>query len=137
MEELFNSYLQELEATFSDGNSLKVITYLHNYWLPYKIYFAHAWTNKSLHFGELASSRSEGGHHTIKSWIKQSTSDLLVAVDRIELAIQQQNRDLRQIIASERQSIAHIYNIPLYSQLVCRVSKFALNLIHERYGYAI
>ena len=114
-----------------------MVTHLHDHWLPYKEHFAHAWTNNVLHFGELASSRSEGAHYTIKLWIKQSTSDLLVAVDCIELALEKQHRDVCQAIVDKRRSTYHVYNTMLYSQLVRRVSKHALELIHQQYGYAI
>ena len=101
-EELFNARLRDLEDKYNGtAAGSEVITYLHDTWLPYKHYFSHPWTNKCTHFGELASSRSEGGHYTIKSWIKQSTSDLLVAVDHIKLALQQQHHDIHQKIAEE------------------------------------
>ena len=135
-EELFYSRLCNLETKFNTS-AKEVVTHLYNHWLPNKEHFVHAWTDKCLHLGELASSRSEGGHFTIKSWIKMSTSDLQVVVDRIELALEQQYCDVYQTLASERQSTYHIYNTKLYSQLVRKVSKYALALVHEQYNLAI
>lgn len=135
-EQLFYSGLCNLETNFN-VSAKEVVMYVLNHWLPYKENFVHAWTDKYLHLGELASSRSEGAHYTIKSWIKTSTGDLQVVVDRIELALEKQHRDICNALAIERQSTYHIYNTKLYSHLVRKVSKYALALIHEQYNLAI
>ena len=53
-------------------------------------------------------TKCEVAHYTINSWIKQSTSDLLVAVDCIELALEKQHRDVCQVIADKYKSMYYL-----------------------------
>jgi len=49
------------------------VSYLQKQWIPYKEMFIKAWTNKYLHLGNTATSRGEGAHATLKSYLQVST----------------------------------------------------------------
>ncbi|KAI1004522.1 hypothetical protein K3495_g3695 [Podosphaera aphanis] len=85
------SYEENVEKLRGLYASLPVmLTYISETWLIYKEKFVHAYSNNFIHFGNLTSSRAEGMHHMIKSYILVSTRDLCDVHARIYQAIQAQ-----------------------------------------------
>ena len=71
------------------------IGYIKETWLiPFKEKLVRAWVDQSAHFGNTATSRVEGIHALIKSYLRRSTFDLFDAWKAIHLAIQNQLSEL-------------------------------------------
>ena len=67
------------------------IGYIKTTWLiPFKEKLVHAWVNQSMHFGNTVTSRVEGIHALLKSYLRRSTFDLFDTWKAINLALQNQ-----------------------------------------------
>jgi hypothetical protein len=64
--------------------------------------FLRYYTNAYMHFGQVATSRSEGSHCRIKRDIQSSLGDLLNVVNSIERTITNHHLQIDQALANER-----------------------------------
>ncbi len=72
------------------------IGYIKTTWLlPFKEKLVYAWVNQSMHFGNTATSRVEGIHALLKSYLRRSTFDLFDTWKAIHLALQNQLAELQ------------------------------------------
>ena len=72
------------------------IGYIKTTWLlPFKEKLVYAWVNQSMHFGNTATSRVEGIHALLKSYLRRSTFDLFDTWKAINLALQNQLAELQ------------------------------------------
>jgi hypothetical protein len=71
-EEDMNEMWQQFRAYYSENRYEDLISYIEEEW---RERFVQAWVNNYLHFGNFATSRSEGGHGLIKC-LEVSTSDI-------------------------------------------------------------
>ena len=59
---------------------LQEVRYIKATWLiPFKEKLVRAWVDQSTHFGNTATSRVEGIHALLKSYLRRSTFDLFEA----------------------------------------------------------
>ena len=93
----FEKQWKELSNSF-DSKS-KALKYLSNTWLIYKDRFVNDWTSMYLHFGNKATSRVEGAHACLKTFLQVSTGDLLLVLSKLNLAIEHQVRTEEPIAA--------------------------------------
>jgi hypothetical protein len=70
-EESFNREWREMETDYSVYPIL--ITYLKQTWYPCRHKFVRAWTDQVRHFGNATTSRAEGHHSALKSYLHTST----------------------------------------------------------------
>lgn len=89
LEEFFRTVNSQTEAEF-DNNAKsikdkfpKISQYLERNWWPYKQCFVKSWTNQISHFGEQTTSRIEGSHRTLKTWLETSRLDILTLFERL------------------------------------------------------
>ncbi|KAI0996876.1 hypothetical protein K3495_g11303 [Podosphaera aphanis] len=128
------SYEENVEKLREIYVSLPVmLNYISETWLIYEEKFVHAYTNNYLHFGNLTSSRAEGMHHMIKSYIQVSTCELRDAHARIYQAIQAQVANHSALLSQERMRVFHKHRIALFTHVVrhvvWHVSTFALDKV--------
>ena len=75
---------------------LEEVGYIKATWLtPFKEKLVRAWVDQSTHFSNTATSRVEGIHALLKSYLKRSTFDLFDAWKAIKLALQNQLSELQ------------------------------------------
>lgn len=74
----------------------------------------------------------EGAHHTLKSYIKVSTGNLYDVHQRIGLAVTNQVKDIEAKKMNDRIRHAHNHRIPLLSNVLGRISAYALNKTLEQ-----
>lgn len=86
-----------------------------------------------MHMSNHVSSRAEGDHAVLKQYLYVSIWDFREVKDKIYLAIENQYQEIKTRIASEKVRIQHIYHIPLFQKLVCRVSVFAISQLYKQY----
>jgi hypothetical protein len=111
-----------------------IIKYLDQTWiLPYKENFVSYWINQYQHLGGHTSSRVEGSHSAIKSYMNISTGDLMLAKENIELAIKKQLREYQEKLATEKSKILHPINNVFFSNVFKRASFYSLKKIEKEY----
>jgi hypothetical protein len=96
------------EAEFTDNlkklrltHTAIVVDYLEKTWLIYKERFVLAWTKEILHLNNLVTSRVEGKHAVLKSWISTSAGDLKDVCKNIFLSVENQEHEIRRQIAHD------------------------------------
>ena len=94
-EEDYTQRLAELQQKYIPQH-LEEVGYIKTTWLiPYKEKLVRAWVDQSAHFGNTATSRVEGIHALLKSYLRRSTFDLFEAWKAISLALQNQLAELQ------------------------------------------
>ncbi|XP_052620945.1 protein FAR-RED IMPAIRED RESPONSE 1-like [Lactuca sativa] len=109
------------------------IEYIKKTWLPWKEKFVSAWTENYLHFGNRSSSRAEGAHAKLKQYLQVSTGGFQDVTKKICLAIKHEFNEIKVKLASERIQILHNCDAPVFRELLCHISHFALKEIHMQY----
>ncbi|XP_074265811.1 protein FAR1-RELATED SEQUENCE 5-like [Silene latifolia] len=110
-----------------------IITYIKETWMPYKEMFVTAWTDKHPHFGNRVSSRAEGAHAKLKSYLQVSTGDLAQVVSKISLAVENEFHEICSTLQSERIRVPHRCRVPLFKFLLNHISHFALSHLFKQY----
>jgi hypothetical protein len=77
------------------------------------------------HFGSASTSRVEGNHHIIKSYLHISTLHLLTLTKRLGLMLANQRVELYVAIEKQKQHLAHHFNHHCFKNLIYNVSNFA------------
>ena len=78
--------------------------YISENWLPFKEHFVMYHIKNIRHFGSAATSRVEGNHHVLKSYIKLGRLHILEVVKRITLLWKNQLCNIHKEV--ERQKLA-------------------------------
>ena len=106
-------------------------SYLNNTWIPHKDKFVHYYVNIYPHFGTIATSRVEGNHHLLKSYIRLGNLDLLTVFNRLSIMLENQNVELNAAI--EHQKVTKPINVHnCLMDLFYSVSHFALYKIQQQ-----
>jgi len=85
-----------------------------------------------MHLGTTSTSRGEGNHHVLKSYLKTPLADLLMVFQRLSLMLENQFVELKQKTEEEKICVAHRHKHPCMRKLLGHVSKFALTKIAEQ-----
>ena len=75
----FEELYSRLKVDYAGQEGL--IKYLDAYKYPQKHLFAKAWTDDTLHFRVMVTSRIKGGHSTLKRFLNDSKNDLFGVID--------------------------------------------------------
>src|SRR4051794_38749470 len=86
-----------------------------------------------LHLGNRVTSRVEGAHYILKSYLQVSTGDLKTVYDKITLLLTNQHIEYDDALAYNKTRTPHTAHGPLYSQLVGRISNFALDRLWDQH----
>ena len=108
------------------------VDYITKTWIPWNARFIKCFTTILPHFGSTSSSRVEGNHCVMKRYIKISQLDLFSIYKTLKLMLASQFVELSKGLQQEQVKVYHLHNIPLFSQIIKRVSKFALNKILDQ-----
>ena len=114
----------------------KVLEYIKTYWIPYKEKFLYCFTNIYMHIGSTSTSRVEGNHSVLKSYISISKLNLLEVFKRISLMLLNQAKELKSSIMLEQLKLSHRHRLNIFASINKKVSQFALDKILEQYKYA-
>jgi hypothetical protein len=123
---LFDDYSKDYE---------ELVWYLKDTWLVFKWNIVRFWVDQNLHFGNRVTSRVESAHSTLKRYLQVSTGDLGNVLEKIHLLLQNQHQEHHAALESARQRIPHDVNIPLFLELIGKITPFALRKIlgqHQR-----
>ncbi|KAG1470621.1 hypothetical protein G6F56_002572 [Rhizopus delemar] len=74
----FESNFSEFSMQFASGEAgIRFIDYIKDTWVEnHKEKFVAAWTDEHMHFNSTSSSRVEGAHSMLKSYIKSNTGHI-------------------------------------------------------------
>ncbi|RJE17447.1 transposable element tc3 transposase, partial [Aspergillus sclerotialis] len=93
--EVYTTRLKEFQQKYAPEH-LEEVAYIKTTWLiPFKEKLVKAWVDQSTHFGNTATSRVEGIHALLKSYLRRSTFDLFEAWKAIQLALLNQLSELK------------------------------------------
>jgi hypothetical protein len=131
-EEIYEERLSEFRQQYIPGH-LNEVGYIQTTWLnPFKERLVKAWVDKCTHFGNIATSRVEGIHSLLKSYLKRSTIDLFDAWKAINLALRNQLSDLKSNQAREQIRNPLELSGALYGVVCGWVSYAALRKVEEQ-----
>ena len=131
-EACFQQKMNNLEVQYPAA----VIHYLHQTWLPYRKMFITVWTKQSLHFGNTVTSRVEGMHSSLKSWIRVSTGDFKSVFSKIKLASDHQHQSILQKIEYDKSNTLLTHQRPFWGYVNREISQFALGIAFKQYEKA-
>ncbi|KAG6980171.1 Misshapen-like kinase 1 [Fusarium oxysporum f. sp. albedinis] len=128
----FDQRVQQLEQRYLPAYANE-IAYLHATWLnPHKEKLVKAWVDQHLHFGTVVTSRVEGIHSLLKSYLNTSTLDLFEAWGAITRAVTNQVHQLQSNQAQQQLRQPIELRIALYSAVQGWVSFEALRKVEEQ-----
>ena len=129
---IYEERLKEFEDKYASTN-LTQVGYIKETWLlPYKEKLVSAWVDQQAHFGNTATSRVEGIHALLKSYLQRSTFDLFEAWKAIRLALINQLSELRSNQAKQQIRIPLELDKALYRAVQGWVSYEALRKVEEQ-----
>lgn len=130
--EVFDLNWTKLQESY-DNDFPELTSYLWDTWLmPWKRLFIRAYIDQYPHFGNTVTSRVEGAHSKLKSSLKVSTGDLKVVFEKIHLLLCNEHMEHDGALSRDRVRTPHTAKDPLYSQLLGRISNFALGKIWQQ-----
>ena len=131
-EEMYKERLKEFEKKYASTN-LEQVGYIKETWLlPYKEKLVAAWVDQQAHFGNTATSRVEGIHALLKSYLRRSTFDLFEAWKAIRLALNNQLSELQSNQAKQQIRTPLELDRALYRAIQGWVSHEALRKVEEQ-----
>ena len=116
---------------FGSSNTIS-FNYVLNNWMPFKKHFVLCYIKEIRHFGSATTSRVEGNHHVLKSYIKLGNYHPLDVVKRLTLLWKNQIAEINKEIARQKLVVCRRHNIPLLTPLLKRVSLVALDMILDQ-----
>lgn len=118
--------------TYQQPAFRKLLLYIESEWLQPQTEraFLRCYTNTYLHFGQIATSRSEGSHWQIKRDLQSSLGDLLNVVKSTERTIINHHLQIEQALADEYVQIPSDLRAELlFSEVISHISIYALNKV--------
>ena len=113
------------QQTYSATNPT-VMEYVNSTWMPHTDKFVACYINEYLHFGSSSTSRVEGNHHIIKSYIRLGSMDLLVLLTRLTAMLANQTTELNAEIRRQQIIVSHHLKHDVFRHLHPKVTLFAL-----------
>lgn len=109
------------------------VTYcLDNWLLEWKTKVVKAWVDHTPHFGHIVTSRIEGSHAKLKSYLGTSTADLKGVYDKIVLYWTAQHSDYITNLALSRTRTPHQFQTPIFSALIGKIHPYALHKVSDQ-----
>ena len=106
--------------------------YIKTTWLPHKERFVECFINELPHFGSMSTSRVEGNHHIIKSYLRVGNLKLFPVTKRLSFMLSNQMVELNAEIERQKLRRAHHYDHECLKDLIYRVSEFAMQKLIEQ-----
>ncbi len=129
--ELFNAALGVFKETYL-GTRPAAWQYVNTTWMPHKERFVACYIDEFPHFGSASTSRVEGNHHVIKSYLRVSTFHLLTLMKRLGFMLANQRVELNAAIEKQRVHKAHRFGHNCFKDLIYKVFDFALDKLLQQ-----
>ena len=103
-------------------------------WLPFTKYFVKYYVDKHFHIGNITSSRGEGSHSHIKSFLSSSRGDLMTVHTAIKASGDRLWTTWMTSIATEAVVIDEKHRNDVYlGNVVLQITSFALKKVHHQH----
>jgi len=86
-----------------------------------------------MHLGQTSTSRVEGNHHVIKSYVLTSRMDLFGVFGKIGLLLENQAVDIGNEINRQSIIVNNRHRLDVFQNLIYKVSQYALNMLYEQF----
>src|SRR3954454_16536337 len=131
-ESIYQSRLDRLLKSYEQYDQL--LQYLINIWItPWASNFIRCYADQHYHFGNRATSRIEGGHSILKTYLQTSTRDLKMVLEKIELLLLNQHTQHEAAIGQAQDRTPQRLMIPIFAELIGQVTPFALLKVLQQY----
>ncbi len=100
--------------------------------MPHKERFVACYIDEFPHFGSISTSRVEGNHDVIKSYLRVSTLHLLTLMKRLGLMLANQRVELNVAIKKQRVHKAHRFGHSYFKDLIYKVSNFVMDKLLQQ-----
>lgn len=104
---------------------------------PHRQKFVKYYTDLVTHYGNIVTSRVEGGYTVLKSKLGISTGDLLTVVTNIDSLLQNQHQEFVIALGEAKNNTPIILkgaNTMIYQDLTPYITPYALLRVHEQYN---
>jgi len=118
------------------GEKSKAFLYVETTWFPHKENLLKYCLDRHFHLESGISSRVEGAHSCMKSYLGNSVGDLLVVKESIDLAILNQLAELKLEISAQQVRVPLRMNQDFFRSVARKVSTYALNIMINNYTKA-
>lgn len=81
-EDEFEAEYTQFKSDYKDQQNL--LDYIHNNKYPKRYQFVRVWASKHAHFGNIATSRCEGGHRKLKEHLQNNKHDLADIISKVK-----------------------------------------------------
>ena len=132
----FETLWQELRGKYSAIND-NIISYLAKEIIPKKKKWSRAWTDSYLHFDNHTSSRSEGGHATLKASLGNSKSDLDTVVRTSRMTCDRQRSDYLLELGKARTRFPSTLKRGIFRDIQALVTPYALKKIAAQHDLVV
>lgn len=119
------------------GENHQLVLYLENTWIPLKEHFVSFWINKVQHLGGHVTSRVEGSHSVLKSYLDNSLGNMLAVKVSFGNAVTKQLREYQAQSAMEQTRSLIALNTDFFVEVTKKISYYALKLIKKQYDKAL
>jgi len=126
-EEAFAAFTQAYSVSHPDA-----FAYVNGTWIPHKAKFVAGYINDWMHFGTSSTSRVEGNHHVIKSYLRLGSLDLLLVLNRLTIMLANQMVELNTEMCRQQVVVPHHLNQDIFRDLHFKVSLFAMDKVHAQ-----
>jgi hypothetical protein len=133
--ELFNAALGVFKETYS-GTHPATRQFVNTTWMPHKERFVAYYIDEFPHFGSASTTRVEGNHHIIKSYLLVGTLHLMTLTKRLGLMLANQHVELNVAIEKQRVHKAHQFDHNYFKDLIYKVSNFNLDKLSATIKHA-
>jgi hypothetical protein len=115
-----------------ENSASGLVSHIERAWMPYQVHFVRCFADEHIHLGIRVTSRAEGSDAVVKKYIILDKCDLLTVQQRLNLMLEPQFMELREIIEKEKLRVIHTHRQPIFQNLVHEVSKFAMQkMLHD------
>ena len=111
------------------------IQYLQKNWCGVKLpKIARFGTNQTLHFFNTSTSRAEGAHSALKSYLGTSNGDLKFVFDAMQTIVKNQRSTQNAAMNTDRTTYSRIYyDNPIFSKCAGIISTFAIKEVQKQF----
>jgi MULE transposase domain len=132
-----NSTPQEVQEMVEKEMAQSALTYCLGRWLgTYKMQLVHCYVDQHFHAGTTTTSRLEGAHHVLKSWIGGPSKNLTAVWEAVQLAIDHQLDEIQAKRAYSRASSLLRTGNEFFAPLQRRITTTAQVKVAEQWQVA-
>lgn len=121
-------------AHLRDRGLYSTAQYIESTWLSLSQHFVQGLNTNVLHFDQRTTSRAEGMHRVLKSFLTGGSGNVHTLFKSALKLIENQHTELTDGIQAAQQRVSIKLMHPFFAEVVRIISPYALNLVHEEWS---